>query len=285
MTEEVTKDDHKHHNMIQEVSDLTKTMVIALFIAGLLRFLWFQPFNIPSPSMEQTLLTGDYLVVVKYPYGYSHYSIPFSPPLFEGRIFFSPPKRGDVVVFRKPTDTSTDYIKRIIGLPGDIIQMRNGALYINGKAAKVENLPDWTYQEKKNNRCGSHSSAGEALSFQADDGTTWCRIPRHRETLPNGVSYTVLNRNPISIGDNSRPFFVPEGHYFMMGDNRDDSADSRFDPHGASLPMEGVGFVPEENLIGRASFIFFSTDGSASLWQPWRWFHAMRFERFFSSIE
>lgn len=216
--------------------ETVKVVVQALLLALIIRTFLFQPFSIPSGSMMPTLLVGDYLFVSKWSYGFSKYSIPFSPPLFEGRLLGSAPDRGDVVVFRKPREEDTDYIKRLIGLPGDRIQVRDGVLSINGKPVPRE-------------------AVGE---FVADDGTT---VPQYRETLPNGVSYLTLDLSPSSAGDNTREFVVPDGHYFMMGDNRDNSLDSRFD----------VGYVPFENLVGKAQVIFFSVQDDVSPLEIWKW--------------
>ena len=216
--------------------ETVKVIVQALILALVIRTFLFQPFSIPSGSMMPTLLVGDYLFVSKWSYGYSRYSMPLSPDLFEGRILGSEPDRGDVAVFRKPREEDTDYIKRIVGLPGDRLQMREGALFINGQAVPREAVED----------------------FVADDGT---RVPQYRETLPNGVAYMTLDLSPNSAGDNTREFVVPAGHYFMMGDNRDNSLDSRFD----------VGYVPFENLVGKAQMIFFSIEGDVSPLEIWQW--------------
>ena len=231
-----------------------KVIVQALLLALVIRTLLFQPFSIPSGSMMSTLLVGDYLFVSKFSYGYSKYSIPFSPDLFSGRIFGSEPERGDVAVFRLPSDTDVDYIKRVVGLPGDRVQMRDGALFINGEAVKREVV-------------GSYRPEG-----QYDTGA---EVPLYQETLPNGVSYTTLDLTPNSPGDNTREFVVPDGHYFMMGDNRDNSSDSRF----------GVGFVPLENFIGRATIIFFSIKDDTSPIAIWKWPSDLRFDRFFKSAQ
>lgn len=216
--------------------ETVKVIVQALILALVIRTFLFQPFSIPSGSMMPTLLVGDYLFVSKWSYGYSRYSMPLSPDLFDGRILGSAPDRGDVVVFRKPREEDTDYIKRLVGLPGDRLQMREGILFINGQAVPREAVED----------------------FVAEDGT---RVPQYRETLPNGVSYMTLDLSPNSAGDNTREFVVPDGHYFMMGDNRDNSLDSRFD----------VGYVPFENLVGKAQMIFFSIEGDVSPLEIWQW--------------
>jgi len=224
-----------------------KVVVQALLLALVIRTVLFQPFSIPSGSMMPTLLIGDYLFVSKWSYGFSKYSLPFSPDLFEGRVLASEPERGDVVVFRKPNETDTDYIKRLIGLPGDRVQMREGTLFINGQA--VPKVADGT--------------------FTTEGGA---EIPQFRETLPNGVSYETLDADPQSIGDNTREFVVPPGHYFMMGDNRDNSLDSRFD----------VGYVPFENFVGKAQVIFFSMENDASPLEIWQWPSSLRPSRIFN---
>jgi signal peptidase I len=235
--------------------ETARTLVYAVAIALAVRTFLYEPFNIPSGSMKPTLLIGDYLFVSKMAYGYSRYSLPFGLPLFEGRIHGSMPARGDVVVFKLPSDNRTDYIKRIIGLPGDKIQVTDDILYINGEAVKRVQLED----------------------FYDDDGTgPDGPVPRYRETLPTGRSYTVLDMTTHGTLDNTRVYEVPEGHVFAMGDNRDNSLDSRVD---------NVGFIPIENLIGRAEIIFFSTNGSAHLWEIWNWPATIRFRRLLNLIE
>ena len=231
-----------------------KVIVQALVLAMVIRTVLFQPFTIPSGSMMPTLLVGDYIFVNKFAYGYSKYSLPFSPNLFSGRIFASEPKRGDVVVFRFPPNPEVDYIKRLVGLPGDHIQVTDGVLYVNGKA--VPKVPDGTFNS----------------DYAQDPGQD---VPVFRETLDNGVTYDTLDQLPVSRGDNTREFIVPEGHYFMMGDNRDNSLDSRFD----------VGFVPAENLVGRASVIFFSLGNDTSFREIWKWPSNMRWDRLFKGVE
>ncbi|MDM9648386.1 signal peptidase I [Rhizobium sp. S163] len=231
-----------------------KVIVQALVLAMVIRTVLFQPFTIPSGSMMPTLLVGDYIFVNKFSYGYSKYSLPFSPNLFSGRIFASEPKRGDVVVFRFPPNPDVDYIKRLVGLPGDHIQVTDGVLYVNGKA--VPKVPDGTFNS----------------DYAQDPGQD---VPVFRETLDNGVTYDTLDQSPVSRGDNTREFIVPEGHYFMMGDNRDNSLDSRFD----------VGFVPAENLVGRASVIFFSLGNDTSFREIWKWPSNMRWDRLFKGVE
>jgi signal peptidase I len=234
-----------------------KTIVYALMIALFIRTFLYQPFNIPSSSMEDTLLVGDYLFVSKFSYGYSHYSFPWSPNFFSGRVWSAQPERGDVVVFKYPARPTEDYIKRLVGLPGDRIQVIDSVLHINGEPCKMERVED--YVETTPDGYENH----------------W---PKYRETLPGGVSHFVLDREPDKAGaDNTQEFVVPPGHYFMMGDNRDNSSDSR-------IPDSGVGFVPEENLVGRADIIFFSTDGSAQVWEIWKWPWAIRFSRFLNAV-
>jgi signal peptidase I len=240
--------------------DTAVIVVQALAIALVVRVFFYQPFNIPSGSMKETLLIGDYLFVSKLSYGYSRYSFPLDAfNLFSGRIFASEPVRGDVAVFKLPRDNATDYIKRVIGLPGDTIQMKGGQLFINGTA--VPKKPSGTFTTIE------------------DDGAPQ-EIPAFEETLPNGVTYTVLDAEPNGPLDNVGPYTVPEGHYFMMGDNRDNSTDSRV--------QYQVGPVPFENFIGRAEIIFFSApvdDPEAMRWtRPWTWPFDIRWGRFFNLV-
>ena len=231
-----------------------KTIVYAVLIALAIRTVAFEPFNIPSGSMIPTLLVGDYLFVAKYSYGYSRFSLPLSPPLFSGRIFGSVPTRGDVAVFKLPRDTSVDYIKRIIGLPGDRIQMKEGQLYINGE--RVERQP--------------------VGPFIADESGQRVELKEYIETLPNGVRHPILKASDNEQFDNTQEFHVPEGHVFAMGDNRDNSLDSRV--------LNAVGYVPIENLVGKAQMIFFSFDATAHGWEFWEWPFEIRWSRLFRGV-
>jgi len=238
------------------ILDTIKTIVYAVLIALVVRTVAYEPFNIPSGSMVPTLLVGDYLFVSKFSYGYSRYSLPFGLPLFSGRIFFHSPERGDVVVFKLPTDNSTDYIKRVIGLPGDHIQMKNGILYLNGQPVPRKRIEDYLYQE------------GNGAIIP---------LAQYIETLPNGVQHRIIEMSDNGPLDNTQEYVVPPGDYFMMGDNRDNSQDSRV--------LSAVGYVPAENLIGKAQFIFFSTNGSARLWEIWKWPFAIRYGRLFHGVQ
>jgi len=224
-------------------------------IALVIRTIGFEPFNIPSSSMKPTLLVGDYLFVSKYSYGYSRYSLPFGLPLIPGRVAFTEPNRGDVAVFKLPTDNKTDYIKRIMGLPGDRIQVKHGIVYINDTALKRKRVADYI------------ENTGGGGSFRA---------AQFEETLPDGRKHLILELTDAGPLDNTDLYIVPEGHYFAMGDNRDNSQDSRV--------REAVGFIPKANLVGRAEVLFFSTNGAARWWEIWNWPFAMRFKRFFQGI-
>jgi len=249
-------------------------LVLLLLFAVLLRSLIVAPFNIPSESMLPRLLVGDYLFVAKWPYGYSRYSFPFGMVPIGGRIFGSDPQRGDVVVFKTPSDNSTDYIKRVIGLPGDIIQIRGGQIILNGTPVPRVRIADFLDPITPNSPCRPEPGLN-ITEEKLPDGTSVCRYPRYRETLPNGHSYDVLDLGAIPYADDTAAYVVPEGHYFLMGDNRDRSADSRYpaEVNGA------IGMVPRENVVGRALFTFFSTDGSAGWLEPWTWFGATRWSR------
>jgi signal peptidase I len=262
--------------------EILKALLWAGTIAVILRSLLFSPFNIPTGSMISNLLVGDYLFVNKFTYGFSRYSFPFGPPLFDGRIFEGIPKRGDVVVFKLPSDNRTDYIKRVVGLPGDRIRMENGVLFINDEKVEKVRIADKVFAQTPNTEC-SRSYIYFAHRAQASDGSVTCRLPQYRETFPanfGGGSYITTDLVPMGDYDTTTTYIVPAKHYFAMGDNRDDSLDSRVNPSD-----QGVGFIPAENLVGRAEFRFFSTDGTAHWYNPISWFAAARWNRFFTSIK
>ena len=231
-----------------------RTILYAALIAIGIRTVAFEPFNIPSGSMIPTLLVGDYLFVSKYSYGYSRHSMPFSPNLFEGRIWGATPARGDVAVFKLPRDTSQDYIKRIIGLPGDRIQVVRGVLHVNGEAVRREAIGPYVVE-----------GDGPRISVRL-----------YRETLPGGRVHQIVEQTDDGPLDNTQEFIVPAGHVFAMGDNRDNSLDSRV--------LTAVGPIPIDNLVGRAEFIFFSVDGSAAIWEVWNWPFAIRWSRLLTAV-
>jgi signal peptidase I len=237
-----------------EIVEITKTVVYALMIALVLRVIFFQPFTIPSASMEPNLYEGDYIIVSKFAYGWSRNSIPFSPPLFKGRILERTPNRGDIIVFKLPRDGHTDYIKRLIGLPGDRIQVIGGVLHINGKI-----IPR------------------KYLGAEPEDvgGGFMRNVAHYEETFPNGRKFTTNDFGPDGALDNTDVYVVPQGEYFFMGDNRDNSLDSRVAPSD-----NGVGFVPAENLVGRADIILMSWNKGAALFKPWTWVTKIRLSRF-----
>jgi len=259
MSENVQSVDQSHKSgAVNEIIEIVKTVVYALMIALFLRVIFFQPFTIPSASMEPTLLEGDYIIVSKFSYGYSRHSIPFSPSIFHGRIMDRAPHRGDIVVFKLPRDGHTDYIKRLIGLPGDRIQVKGGQVFINDVAVPRKELPP--------------------VTIDGDYGFSRT-VERFLETLPDGKVITTYDFGPDGDVDNTGVYVVPEGHYFFMGDNRDNSLDSR-------VPSEvGVGYVPAENLVGKAQIILFSWDKGASLFKPWTWFTDARADRFFRLLK
>ena len=244
-----SKTAHKQENALWET---VSVVVQALILALVLRTFLFQPFNIPSGSMKPTLLVGDYLFVSKFSYGYSKYSFPFSPNLFSGRIWSGEPERGDVIVFRPPHQLNTDFIKRVVGLPGDKIQLKDSVLYLNGKP--VDRKEDGVFSEQS--RTASYS------------------VPVYRETMPSGVNYETIDIEPGNRSDNTPEVTVPEGHYFFMGDNRDNSDDSRY----------SVRFVPFENLVGKAQVIFLSLENETPAYQFWRWPTDMRWGRIFTGL-
>lgn len=250
------------------ILETVKTIVYALLIAGVFRTLFFQPFWIPSSSMKDTLLVGDFLFVNKMAYGYSSVSCPFSMCPISGRIFGSEPKLGDVVVFRHPVN-GTDFIKRLMGLPGDRVQVKNGVVFINGQEAVQR--PAGTFEEVYEKQ-GPIGNFPQCMNAGVGIGGM-CEKERFTETLPNGVEHDILNIRNTRM-DSTAVYTVPEGHYFFMGDNRDNSTDSRF-----SQSVGGVGFVPYENLIGRADRIMFSSAGRSMLYF-WTW----RGDRFFKAI-
>ncbi|SFC84243.1 signal peptidase I [Tropicimonas isoalkanivorans] len=254
---------------VEGIWETIKTIFWALLIAGVFRTLFFQPFWIPSGSMKDTLLIGDFLFVNKMAYGYSQYSCPFGLCPIDGRLLGSDPERGDVVVFRHPVN-GTDFIKRLIGLPGDRIQMKDGVLHINGEPVEME--PAGVFVEDMAPQ-GPQQLMPRCSNGPVGQGGI-CEKERFIETLPNGVSHSILD---IGLGpnDNTPVFTVPEGHYFFMGDNRDNSTDSR-----VNQIARGVGMVPAENLIGRADRIMFSSAGR-SLFFVWTW----RPDRLFKKIE
>ena len=254
MSEQVAAQSQPKSGAANEVVEIVKTVVYALLIALFLRVIFFQPYTIPSASMEPNLYEGDYIIVSKYSYGWSRHSIPFSPPVFHGRIFEHQPERGDIIVFKLPSDIHKDYVKRLIGLPGDRIQMKNGLLYVNGQ--QVPRQP-----------------AGMA---KEDSGYGFLRdVFKYKETL-GGKTYLTNDFGTGEELDNTNVYMVPEGMYFMMGDNRDNSSDSRVPPS-----QQGVGFVPAENLEGKAQIILLSWKPGASLFKPWTWVLDARPSRFF----
>ena len=275
MSEKIAVSDNK--SALGEIWETVKVIIQALAIAFVVRLFLFQPFNIPSASMYPTLNIGDYLFVSKTSYGYGKYSFNFqfsgfsSEPIvkccsfvdFPGRkVFSSLPERGDVTVFKYPGDLTIDYIKRVIGLPGDHIQVIRGQLYINGVAVKKERIEDYIDP----NRDAHSQNPGDPPS-----------VAQFRETLPNGVVHNILEFGvPDADQNNTIEYVVPPNHYFMMGDNRDNSEDSRF--------LDHVGYVPIENFVGKANILFFSFKPEASLFRPWEWPVEIRWSRFFNWV-
>ena len=250
--------------------DSFPVFVLKLAIAVVLfRSFVFAPFYIPSESMLPRLLNGDYLLLAKWPYGFSYRSLPFGVPLLpEARVLASDPERGDVVVFKAPAHFEEDWIKRVIGLPGDTVQMKNGQVWLNNVAVPKVRIADFEVTVSPNTRCYS----SQFMAKRAD-GADVCRYPRFTETLPGGRSYQVLDLRPI-LRDDTDPIVVPEGQVFLMGDNRDNSEDSRF-----STAEGGIGLVPIDNVLGRATVMMWSTDGGAEWLKPWTWFTAARWNR------
>jgi signal peptidase I len=256
------------HDQAESAGSLLRFFLGLVILTWALRSLVVQPFNIPSGSMLPTLYIGDYLVVAKWSYGFSKYSFPFGFPPVGGRILGTLPKRGDVVVFRVPAENA-DLIKRVIGLPGDMVEMRDGQLILNGRAVAREPLPPIAVPLSVNSPCRVIPPATPtivAVGKRKD-----CMYKAYLETLPGGPSYTVLDQVAHGDGDTFGPARVPPGHIVLMGDNRDDSLDSRFPEFEG-----GIGMVPLEDLVGRAMVTFWSTDGSSSYWEPWTWFSALR---------
>jgi signal peptidase I len=244
---------------VSELVEIIKTIFWALLIALVLRVIFFQPFTIPSASMEPNLYEGDYIIVSKFSYGYSHHSIPFSPPVFKGRILEKKAERGDIVVFKLPSDNRTDYVKRVIGVAGDRIQMKGGLLWVNDKLVPRQVLSP----------------------VREDVGGGYIRdVARFEERLETGRSFATQDFGTDGELDNTETFVVPEGHYFMMGDNRDNSLDSRVNP-----AVGGVGMVPAENLVGRAQIILLSWKPEASIFKPWTWVLDARLSRFFKVLK
>lgn len=255
----------------ESAGSLLRFVLTVAILAWMFRSFIAAPFSIPSGSMLPTLYIGDYLVVSKWSYGYSRYSFPFGFPGFDGRVFSSLPRRGDVVVFRHPTENA-DLIKRVIGLPGDTLEVKGGRLILNGRLVPRRVLPPARIAVTANSPCRVVPPALPVIAA-AGDGRM-CIYRAYLETLPGGPSYTVLDQVNDGPADNFPQVTVPPGHVFLMGDNRDDSLDSRF------LAFDGgIGMVPMQNLIGRASFTFWSTDGSASYVKPWTWLIALRVSR------
>jgi len=263
----------------EEAVDTIRFLALLAIAVLIFRSFFLSPFNIPSESMQPRLLIGDYLLVNKMAYGYSKFSLPFSLPLIPGRIFPRTPERGDVVVFKAPPVNDNDYIKRVIGLPGDTIQVKNGIVWLNGKPLKREKMADFVIPVTQNMIDASRTNGTlpcYAMQFEeiGANGQRQCRYPRFRETMPSGKSYAILDITSIPE-DNTPLITVPAGHLFLMGDNRDRSADSRF----PAIENQGIGLVPEKNLVGHALVSMFSTDGSASWFNPISWFTAARWDR------
>ena len=244
----------KEEKKEEKFSDTIKTLVLAILIAVIIRSFWFEPFRIPSGSMYPTLRVGDFLFVSKYTYGYSKHSFPFSMIPIPGRIWYDEPKRGDIVVFKYPKDNKTDFIKRVIGLPGDKIKLEDGRLYINGEQVERTQVEDYVI---------------------FDDMTNTGVYPQYEETLPGGVKHKILEISDKMPLDSFEEVTVPENHFFMMGDNRDRSDDSR----------KNVGFVPKENLVGKARILFFSYGDNGDWYNPFSWGKKFRWNRFFNKIK
>lgn len=239
----------------EEAGEFLQVAILAVLFTFVIRIFFFEPFNIPSGSMKPTLLVGDYLFVTKFSYGYSRHSFPFGLAPIEGRTHGERPLRGDVIVFKLPTDTSTAYIKRVVGLPGDRVQMVDGRLYINRQRVPRDIVGTVSVHEQ---------------------GDIWQTMTEYVETLPGGALHRIYEETDYGERDNTPEYIVPEDHVFVMGDNRDNSSDSRV--------QRTVGYIPYENIVGRADRIFFSTNGSAELYQPWKWPGSIRYDRIFNPI-
>ena len=248
---------------------VVRTVAAAVLLALGLRSFVYEPFNIPSESMLPTLLAGDYLFVAKWPYGYGRFTLPLGLPLFDGRVWDAPPTRGDVIVFKSPRDNRTDFIKRVIGLPGDIVRLRGGRVELNGRLLPKRRVADLVVALSDAGDCNSGPGRPD---FRTRDGTgrAVCRFPRFAEAI-DGRAYAVLDQVDGDLRDDTPAVRVPAGSYFVLGDNRDDSADSRL-----TVAEGGVGLVPAANLIGRATRVFFSVDGSARLTAPETWWRSLR---------
>jgi signal peptidase I len=249
-----------------ETSETLRFLLKLALAVLILRSFLFAPFSIPSESMLPRLYVGDYLFVTKWNYGFSRWSLPWGIPLIPGRILGRDPARGDVVVFRSPGPDDHDVIKRVIGLPGDTIQVKGGQVILNGTPIPKQRVADFVIPITGNYTC-------DAQFQDAVAGQPSCRYRRYRETLPNGKSYFVLDRGDYPQADDTGLYTVPAGNVFLMGDNRDDSADSRF------APPEGMGYIPMERIEGKAVMTFFSTNGDASWVKPWTWVTAARGSR------
>ncbi|GJL85887.1 MAG: signal peptidase I [Micavibrio sp.] len=261
MEEQIQETEEKPHEppmtAKEELSEFFRTALIAVVLALLIRTFMYEPFNIPSGSMKPTLEIGDYLFVHKPAYGYSKHSFPFSFAPIEGRIWSKEPQRGDVIVFKLPSNPRIDYIKRVVAFSGETVQVREGRLYINGQIVPREPVGLQRIDDQYR---------GEVTPME------------YIETLPGGVLHRIYEENDDRPYDNTELFTVPKGHYFVMGDNRDNSQDSR-------AGDRGVGYVPYENIVGKADFIFFSTNGHARLMEVWKWPWSIRYDRFFVQLD
>ena len=247
-------------------------IIVVVILAWAFRSFVLAPFSIPSGSMLPTLYIGDYLAVAKWPYGFSRHSFPFGIPSFSGRMFSHLPERGDILVFVPPGNEREDYVKRVIGLPGDTVGIRTGIVILNGKLVRRDDIRPLAIAVSANSPCRVVPGATPVIGEQGEKRA--CLYRAYRETLPNGASYRVIDQVDNPVADDVPERKVPAGHLFLMGDNRDDSLDSRF-----SIAEGGIGMVPVENLVGRATVVFWSTDGSSSYVKPWTWFSALRGHR------